>query len=568
WFSMRLNKVLVVKNGDVLREVFFNDGLNLIINKSSGVERTGNSVGKSTLSRVLDYLFLSDGEDIYTEPEFGRLIPEVHSFIESNQITVFLDFIGLDNNNHVIGRELTVRQASSFFIVNSETVSRREYMDFVAQKVFGLVTEKPSLRTVVHKFIRNTHEKMQKTTRFLHVNTKPDVYDQLYLFLFGFGALGLLRDKAILNNKIKTKRKHLAAYRDPYKESALEKMLAPLKDEERIIQEKIDNFDFSDSQEDSVQELVQIQRLISELTIEYSTYLSRVDYLRRSIESLKENAAKVDGRELSSIYKDAGVSISSELKRSYEDLVAFHNRLISNKINLISRDIIRYEDAVSELKGKIEDMHLAESRVFKGIKEPEILKSIGQVYNELSDVKERMAAIGALLEKIQDAKEIIASLEGSKAAIVSEISRSADEFNNNVAIFNKEFSSLSKLFYGERYLFDLEFDVEEEKCVFDIASVSPNSTGGKKKGELSAFDLAYIKFVREVGLRRPTFVIHDSIEDVDVNQVYDIFTAANGIPGQYIVAVLSDKISDSRFEGLKDGSVILELSEADKFFKI
>lgn len=85
---------------------------------------------------------------------------------------------------------------------------------------------------------------------------------------------------------------------------------------------------------------------------------------------------------------------------------------------------------------------------------------------------------------------------------------------------------------------------------------------------MSAFDLAYIKFVREVGLRRPTFVIHDSIEDVDVNQVYDIFTAANGISGQYIVAVLSDKISDSRFEGLKDGSVILELSEADKFFKI
>lgn len=565
---MRLNNLVVYKNGKILREVEFKDGLNLILNKSSGVEKTGNSVGKSTLSRVIDYIFLSSGEDIYTEPEFNKVIPEVFSFIEDNEIFVALEFVGLNGHTYVVTRELVVDAARSRFLIDGEETDKGKYSDLIASQVFGLTTDKPSVRVVSHKFIRNTHEKMQNTTRFLNQNSRSDVYDQLYLFLFGFSGLNLLRDKTQINNRLRTKIRHLAAYRSPHKETALEKMLVPLRDEEIRIQEKIENFDFRDSQESSVRELVQIQALISAYTVEYSGYLARVDYLRRSIEKLKNNAAKVDGRELSSIYADAGVAISVELKRSYQDLVTFHNRVISNKINLIDSDVVRYEDLLSEVKERIEDLHVAESRVFKGIKEPEILRSIGQVYNELSLVKEKIAATNALLKKIEEAKELIASLEAAKEKIVNEIAKNTDVFNGNVAVFNKWFSSLSRVFYSEIYLFDLVFDAEKERCVFEVASVSPNSTGGKKKGELSAFDLAYINFVNEVGLKRPTFIIHDSIEDVDVNQIFDIFTVANSLNGQYIVAVLNDKISGEKFLGLKKSSVILELSETDKFFRI
>ena len=117
-------------------------------------------------------------------------------------------------------------------------------------------------------------------------------------------------------------------------------------------------------------------------------------------------------------------------------------------------------------------------------------------------------------------------------------------------------------------MFDLNFNLEKEKCDFDIACISPNSTGGKKKGELSAFDLAYINFVNSTKLKRPTFVIHDSIEDVDVNQVFDIFQHASKVNGQYIVAMLSDKIDGEEFSLFKKNSVILELSETNKFLKI
>lgn len=565
---MKLIRLSLYKNGELIRTIPFKKGLNLIVNSASQQGGTGNSVGKSTPSRLIDYLFLSSGEDIYTEAEFGKTIPDVYNFINNNTIYVELEIEGHDLKEHKIGRTLTINQKASTYHINSEPCNSSVYMDFVAKQIFGQSHEKPSLRILTHKFIRNTNEKMQNTTRFLHGNTRADIYDQLYLFLFGFSGLHLLKDKADLSNKIRTKSKHLAAYRDPHRESALQKMISPLKSEEEQLQRKIDKFDFTGTQNSSIKELVEIQNKISDLTIGYSKIKTRLTYLEKSITKLRENAASVDGKELTTIYAEAGVAISDGLKRSFEELVLFHNKVISNKVNLLRSDLKRYLKAESKLRSEIDSLQRIESGIFINIKEPDTLKSIGSLYNDLSDIRAKIAGISALLEKIESTKAEIEQLEIAKSKVVQEIAKNTEALDQNVELFNLYFGELSKYFYGDRYIFDLEFDLEKEKCRFEIANTAPNPTGGKKKGELSAFDLAYIKFVNSTGIKRPSFVIHDSIEDVDVNQVFDIFQQAQHLDGQYIIALLSDKISDPRFEALKKESIILELSESDKFFKI
>lgn len=565
---MKLIKLSVYKNNELIRVVPFKQGLNLIVNSVSQSGGTGNSVGKSTTSRLIDYIFLSSGEDIYTESEFGKPIPDVYSFITENTIYVELEFEGFDLKEHKVGRTLTTNPKTSAYYIESNVCDKSDYMDLVAKQIFGQSNEKPSLRNIAHKFIRNTNEKMQNTTRFLHGNAKPDVYDQLYLFLFGFSGLDLLKDKANLNNKIGTKKKHLAAYRNPHRESALQKMIAPLKAEEDELQNRINEFDFTGSQDSSVKELVDIQNKISDLTIGYSKIKTRLSYLDKSIAKLRESAASVDGKELSTIYAEAGVAISDSLKRSFEDLVVFHNQVISNKVNLLKTDMATYLVEEERLRNEIDSLHKIESGIFKHIKEPDTLKSIGILYNDLSKIKEQIAGISALLGKIENTKSEIESLENSKLKVVEEIARNTEDLDKNVELFNEYFGELSKYFYGDRYIFDLEFDIETERCRFDIANIAPNPTGGKKKGELSAFDLAYIQFVISTHIKRPSFVIHDSIEDVDVNQVFDIFQKASQLEGQYIVALLSDKLTDPRFDSLKKVSIILELSESDKFFRI
>ncbi|EIN6988877.1 DUF2326 domain-containing protein, partial [Salmonella enterica subsp. enterica serovar Typhimurium] len=261
---MRLNKLIILKNNTLVREVPFKDGLNLIINKRTSGKDSGNSVGKSTLSRVLDYLFMSSGHDIYHDAEFGKDIPEIVSLINDNVLKFTLDFNTVENKKAVVSRIISTDDKNSKYFLNDVEIDKKQYSEFIAQAVFGLTTDKPSLRNVSHKFIRNTNDKMQKTLNFLHGNTTPDVYDLLYLFLFGFNGLPLIKKKGEFNKEIKKQKAYLAAYRNPNRETVLAKMIKPLKKEIAEAERNIKNFDFKDSHDESLKKLSEIQKMISD----------------------------------------------------------------------------------------------------------------------------------------------------------------------------------------------------------------------------------------------------------------------------------------------------------------
>ncbi|HGA3091078.1 Uncharacterized protein conserved in bacteria (DUF2326) [Klebsiella pneumoniae] len=565
---MRLNKLIVFKNNAIVREVTFKDGLNLIVNKRTSGKDSGNSVGKSTLSRVLDYLFMSSGNDIYHDAEFGKDIPEIVSLINDNILRFTLDFNTVENKKAIISRTISTDEKNSKYYLSDIEVDKKQYYDFIAQAVFGLTTDKPSLRNVSHKFIRNTNEKMQKTLNFLHANTTSDVYDLLYLFLFGFNGLPLIKKKGEFNKDIKKQKAYLAAYRNPNRETVLSKMIKPLKKEIAEAEKNIKNFDFKDSHDESLKKLSEIQRVISDYSLTYASLNMRVRNIEESILSLKNNITQLVEDDLIEIYNSAGLYFKGELKRSYEEMVLFHNDVIKNKINFLESELLKKKEEIDAVNEKINDFHEQESSLFKTIKEPETLKSINQLFNKLTELRENLASIETNLTRINDTNALIKSLEDSRGKLLEEIELAVQGLEKNIEIFNEFFGDLTKEIYGERYIFDLSFDIDKGKCNFDISCVTPNSNGGKKKGEITAFDLAYIKFVDKVKLKRPTFVIHDSIEDVDVNQIRDIFFEANNINGQYIVSILSDKFSEDVDLKMMKNNSILELSSTNKFFKV
>ena len=56
---MYLKQLLVIKNGVILRNINFHKGLNLIIDetKEEGSTTTGNNVGKTTVLKLIYFLF-------------------------------------------------------------------------------------------------------------------------------------------------------------------------------------------------------------------------------------------------------------------------------------------------------------------------------------------------------------------------------------------------------------------------------------------------------------------------------------------------------------------------------
>nr|WP_281179244.1 DUF2326 domain-containing protein [Vulcanibacillus modesticaldus] len=135
--------------------------------------------------------------------------------------------------------------------------------------------------------------------------------------------------------------------------------------------------------------------------------------------------------------------------------------------------------------------------------------------------------------------------------------------------FNTHFSDFSEQLYGEKYVFTYNKNWKNEKgsSPFTVSNMSGNPGTGKKRGQIVAFDLAYLKYLHEENIEFPRFIIHDKLENTHINQLETIFNICNKIKGQYIVPILRERI-DKIEPALIKQATILELSQDDKFFKI
>lgn len=134
--------------------------------------------------------------------------------------------------------------------------------------------------------------------------------------------------------------------------------------------------------------------------------------------------------------------------------------------------------------------------------------------------------------------------------------------------FNQIFADYCNQLYGEKYF--LAYDEnwkENKKFPVTIASLGGNVGTGKKKAVIVAYDLAYMKFSTEVGIKVPQFVIHDKMENTHINQLKTIFEICSKIEGQYIIPILRERIDKIDREYI-DKAIVLELSTSDKFFRI
>ncbi|SQK76028.1 hypothetical protein [Tatumella ptyseos] len=110
-------------------------------------------------------------------------------------------------------------------------------------------------------------------------------------------------------------------------------MIKPLKKEIAEAEKNIKNFDFKDSHDESIKKLSEIQMVISNYSLTYATLNMRVRNIEESILSLKNNITQLVENDLIEIYNSAGLYFKGELKRTYEEMVLFHNDVIKNKID-------------------------------------------------------------------------------------------------------------------------------------------------------------------------------------------------------------------------------------------
>lgn len=568
---MYLKSLNIFKNGKELRSIQFKKGMNFIVDNTpvEGQTSTGNSIGKTTVLRLVDYCFGSDGTNIWRDNEYkNRETTEIKSFLEEQSVEVELELVDdLDNpkSSHKIRRNFLTHKNKATFL-NDEKISVEELKEKLNYILFGIEGKKPHFRYLIAKFIRHNGHRMSNTLRFQFQTFSDTKYEALHLKLLGVDYdPELIAEKGQLTEKIRADENLFKRLTRDFTESALKQALKLIvRDIEKLDTTKKD-YKLDGTDEKLIDSLNKVKYKIGVESAKIGDINLKLDIISESVEELKAGASRTDINTLREVYLSANKFIP-DLQKKFEDVLSFHNSMVENKVKFLQKGV--EEDKV-KLRG-----HSTE-RAGLLVEEAELVDKVNAFisldeYNdlifELNKKFEEKGRKEALLGEITDLKTTISTNEDRLKEINDILSSFETDLEEREAKFNEYFATVSDKLYKEKYF--LSHDIVNSNFKFNVQDLQANKGGGKKKGEIASFDLAYIQFCNAENIPAPNFVLHDSPEDVSINQLVTLVEIANSINGQYIVSVLKDKfMSTIDAVAVIEDNKILELSSSDKLFK-
>ena len=289
-----------------------------------------------------------------------------------------------------------------------------------------------------------------------------------------------------------------------------------------------------------------------------------------SIEELKNNFSKINIDTITKIYNEAKVYLPN-VNKSLEEAKVFYNKMIYKRIEFIEKEINKLQPKIKEKRAELKTYLAKEKKIFSSISDKGKFSDLQKLHDELYQLHEKKGQKESLMTIIEETNAMIKSKLKSEQELEERMTVYLEDLSQKIEIFNAYFSDYAKKLYNQNYYLSYDFgdvgDIKPKKFGFKIDTVDKNVGPGKKKGEITAFDLAYVSFLNKMQAKGPRFVLHDKNELMHIHQIKTSFDIASEIDGQYVVAILRDRISelDSKFI---EENTILKLSQNDKFFRI
>lgn len=568
---MFLKSLKIEGNEGLIREIDFKKGVNLIVDNSKGEDESGNNLGKTTIIRLIDYCLGGKGENIFKDPEF-KTTSVVKDFLIDKEVLLTLE---LAESLDIPGsRKITIERN---FLPRSQAILRIDGEKYslkgkstlsqeLTRRIFDCDESKPTFRQIISKNIRDEKDRLNNVLKVLHPTTTAVEYEALYQFWFGVQT-----DEGEAYQKIRERIRKQESYRAQLAKEFDVTGFSIIEDLQQSITDLKTKKCELDLEENFQVQLDAFDRLKAELT-RTATQLSSVQLRRQLIEdsahALEKDISRVSTDEIKRLYEEAKILLPT-LQRSFDESVAFHNEMVKNKVAYITKELPALSEEARTLKRKVNALE-DQANEFKTLFQKELtFDALEKINTELQTQIERHA-------KLSEQRRIWESCIGeidrlnAQAGDYSEKSRSLnDQIDNNLKRFNQILKRISTELYGEQYkLVRKQVDnagKQLEFLQFELLGVTSNPGTGEKKGQITAFDLAYIEYAEELEIPHLNFILHDQIENVDGRQIVTILEKlVPTINCQYIAPILRDKVPP---EIDLDKYSIIELSKAEKLFR-
>ncbi len=565
---MFLNELKIENTLGKIRSIKFSNGLNLIVDETieNNKKSTGNNVGKTTVLRLVDFCLGSSGKNIYQDSEFkGQENSTIKDFLFGENIIITLILVDdLDfPKESVIIKKNFLKYSKKIQQINGESITNDKEFDLkLKELIFETTVEKPTFKQIISKNIRDEKNKLINIVKVLNPYTKIEEYEALFLFWLGINTDTHNQKELLVKEKTREDsfRKRLKKEGEL---SLIEQQLELVNSKIKEFQQIKSNYNFNEKFEVQIEELNIVKLNLSKLSTEFSRLNMRRELILESKEDLEKEKSNIDVNQIESLYNKASKLVPN-LQVSFKETVQFHNDLIDEKIKYIVKELPSVNDQLFSITNQITQLRGEERKLSEFISASDYSEAYDDILIELNNQFERKGNLEERTKYWITSNEKLERITDELETINSNINSKDDLIQKRVTLFNKYFTKISNKLYGEEYL--LSTQKNEKGYDLIVTNIEGNPSTGKKKGQIAAFDFAYIRFAEEIEIKLLHFIMHDQLENMHDNQLSTILIdLANSINCQFILPIVRDKIpSDLSIEK----QIILRLSESDKLFKI
>jgi len=352
---MFLKQLIIQNKNTIIRDIPFHKGINLLVDERPESIRqktdTGNSIGKTTVLRLVDYCFGGDGKNIYQDTEFNKQPnTTIENFLKDNEIiitVVLVDNLDEPTEKVIIRKNFLLRNKKLQEINGQNIIDNKEFDKALKKEIFKSEVDKPTFKQIISKNIRDEKNKMANIVKVLNSFTRIEEYEALYLFWLGINT-DSHNQKELLSREENFQKR----LKKDGELSLIEQQLILLNGKIEELNQRKNKFNLNENYAIDVDKLNEIKSNLNRSATELSRLEIRKDLINESKEDLEQEYTQIDTSQIKFLYEKAK-SLISNIQVSFEDTVKFHNDLISEKLEYITKELPEIEHQIRKIKSEI-----------------------------------------------------------------------------------------------------------------------------------------------------------------------------------------------------------------------
>lgn len=571
-------KSLIIRKGgttgEIIREVKFRKGVNLIIDEtdSNNSSETGNNVGKTTVLRLIDFCLGGDKAKIYQDQEFKGRNEEankIKNFLEESEVYVEVILTkDLDNEEAekiTIGRNF-LKHSKKIQTINNEEINNDYFPKKLFELIFNSQLEKPSFRQVICRNVRHSSEALNHTLKPLHSTVSNSEYEAIYLYWLGIASDSKKIEFTENFNKEKTYYKKVEDSQGDNLNTIKQKIITYDRQIEELNKQK-EKFNLNENYTQDLEKLNQTKQIISGLRTKIVSLTMKRNLIFESQTELDKTSPNIEKKKVQLLYSEAK-KLLPDLQKRFEDILLFHNNMIEEKKKFIGQELPQIDDELKKCEEQKNKLLEEEKSLSNKLQKTGALKELEKLIAQLTKQHGEKGSLEKIKELLEESQEKIETLSEKLAHISSQLKQKDKQIEEKIAEFNIFFNEKSQSLYGQSFLLShqLAADNVQTNLKLTISGLEENPGTGGKRVEMIAFDLSYLEFAEKFEIPHLNFILHDQIENIHDNQINIVLLRlVQNINCQYIVPVLEDKLP-SEVDAKKYS--VLSLSQDSKLFKL